>query len=59
MTNEDTLLSSFIMVSLMFFMDILTEIRNRKSPLVFSDENVEKEKIEALIEVARWAPSCF
>ena len=40
-------------------MDILTEIRNRKSPLVFSDEDVEKEKIDALIEVARWAPSCY
>jgi len=41
-------------------MNILPEIRQRKSPLVF-DENkeVEKEKLDALIEAARWAPSCF
>lgn len=40
-------------------MDILPELRNRKSPLVFREEDIEKEKIEALIEAARWAPSCF
>jgi nitroreductase len=41
-------------------MNILPEISKRKSPLVF-DENkeVEKAKLDALIEAARWAPSCF
>jgi nitroreductase len=40
-------------------MDILPELKNRKSPLVFDEREVEKEKIDALIEAARWAPSCF
>jgi len=40
-------------------MDILPELRNRKSPLVFREEDIEKGKIGALIEAARWAPSCF
>jgi nitroreductase len=40
-------------------MDILAEIKNRKSPLVFDEKNVEKEKLDSLIEAARWAPSCF
>jgi nitroreductase len=41
-------------------MDILPEIRNRKSPLVFDEKrDVEKAKLDALIEAARWAPSCF
>jgi len=41
-------------------MNILPEIAQRKSPLVF-DENkeLEREKLDALIEAARWAPSCF
>lgn len=39
--------------------DILPELRKRKSPLVFSERDVEKEKLAALIEAARWAPSCF
>lgn len=38
---------------------ILSELRKRKSPLIFSEKAVEKEKLEALIEAARWAPSCF
>jgi nitroreductase len=38
---------------------ILQEIRKRRSPLVFKEDAVEKQKIEALIEAARWAPSCF
>ena len=38
--------------------DILLELRNRKSPLVFAETDVEKEKLDALIEAARWAPSC-
>ncbi|UCD92721.1 MAG: nitroreductase family protein [Methanobacteriota archaeon] len=40
-------------------MEILPEIRNRESPVVFGNMNVESEKIDALIEAARWAPSCF
>ena len=39
--------------------DILAELKKRKSPLVFSQRDVEKEKIDALVEAARWAPSCF
>lgn len=39
--------------------DILPELRKRKSPLIFSDRDVEKEKIESLIEAARWSPSCY
>jgi nitroreductase len=39
--------------------DILVELRKRKSPLVFAEKDVEKEKIDALVEAARWAPSCF
>lgn len=38
--------------------DILVELRKRKSPLVFSEKDVEEEKIRALVEAARWAPSC-
>lgn len=44
---------------LVVIMDILYELRNRKSPLVFVEKDVEKEKIYAVIEAARWAPSCF
>lgn len=40
-------------------MDILPEIRRRKSPLVFAESDVEEAKIDALVEAARWAPSCF
>ncbi len=40
-------------------MEILPEIRNRKSIIVFEDRELEKEKIDLLIEAARWAPSCF
>ena len=39
--------------------DIMQELRNRKSPLVFSARDVEKKELEALMEAARWAPSCF
>ena len=34
-------------------------IKNRKSTRVFSDKKIEKEKIIALFEAARWAASCF
>lgn len=41
-------------------MDLLPEIRKRKSPLVFDEKkDVEKEKLDAFVEAARWAPSCF
>jgi nitroreductase len=40
-------------------MDILPEIRDRLSPVIFKDRTVEKEKLDALIEAARWAPSCM
>ena len=39
-------------------MDILLEIKNRKSPLIFDGKEVEKEKVKAIVEAARWAPSC-
>ncbi len=42
-----------------YFMDIIPELKNRESPLVFDEKDVEKEKIESLVEAARWAPSCF
>jgi nitroreductase len=38
---------------------VLKELTNRKSPLVFKEDDVEKQKIDMLIEAARWAPSCF
>ncbi len=39
---------------------MLTEIRNRESPLVFDEKReVESEKLTLLIEAARWAPSCY
>jgi nitroreductase len=40
-------------------MDLLKEIRGRKSVRTFLDKDVEREKIDLLIEAARWAPSCF
>jgi len=40
-------------------MEILPEISNRKSIIVFEERDVEREKIDLLIEAARWAPSCY
>jgi len=40
-------------------MELLSEIKNRQSVIVFQDRDVENEKIDILIEAARWAPSCF
>lgn len=37
---------------------ILTELRNRMSPIVFDETDFEKEKLPTLVEAARWAPSC-
>lgn len=38
---------------------IIDEIKNRWSPVIFSDKPVEEEKIFSLFEAARWAPSSF
>ncbi|MBI1812362.1 nitroreductase family protein [Candidatus Peregrinibacteria bacterium] len=38
---------------------ILEAIRERWSPLSFSDQPIEQEKIMTLFEAARWAPSSF
>ena len=32
-------------------------IKNRRSPVIFSDKIIENEKIDLLFEAARWAPS--
>jgi nitroreductase len=40
-------------------MKLLPEIRNRRSIIVFQERGVEQEKIDSLVEAARWAPSCF
>ncbi len=37
---------------------ILVELRNRMSPTVFDERDIETEKLPALVEAARWAPSC-
>ena len=34
-------------------------LRRRWSPRAFADQPVEREKIQKLLEAARWAPSCF
>jgi nitroreductase len=39
--------------------DLLPQIKNRYSPLIFQDKPVEQEKIDALLEAARWAPSSY
>lgn len=36
---------------------ILESLRNRWSPRAFSEQAVEKEKIQSILEAARWAPS--
>ncbi len=38
---------------------ILGPIRERWSPLAFSDRPVEQEKIDTFFEAARWAPSSY
>lgn len=42
-----------------FNFDIIDEIKNRWSPRAFSNEEVKKEDILAMLEAARYAPSCF
>jgi nitroreductase len=40
-------------------MKLLKEIQQRKSPNIFLDKEIEKEKINAVLEAARLSPSCF
>jgi len=40
-------------------MEILPEIEQRISSYVFKSDEVEPEKVKALVEAARLAPSCF
>ncbi len=37
---------------------ILNELLNRLSPTVFDEKDFDREKLHALVEAARWAPSC-
>lgn len=39
--------------------DLLKEIKDRKSISFFKNKDIEKEKLDAIIEVAKWAPSSF
>ncbi len=34
-------------------------IKNRWSPVGFSDKGIENVKIQSMFEAARWTPSCF
>ncbi len=38
---------------------LLDIIKKRWSPVSFSDEEIEEEKIMSLFEAMRWAPSCY
>jgi nitroreductase len=42
-----------------FNYDIMPEIKQRWSPRAFSGEKIPREEILALLEAARYAPSCF
>lgn len=42
-----------------FHYDILPQIKTRWSPRAFSAEKIPREDLLALIEAARYAPSCF
>jgi len=42
-----------------FNYDIMPEIKQRWSPRAFSSEKIPHEEILALLEAARYAPSCF
>lgn len=42
-----------------FNFDIIDEIKNRWSPRAFSTNEIKKEDILAILEAARYAPSCF
>lgn len=38
---------------------IIDEIKNRFSPMIFSDQQIANEDLYSLFEAARWAPSSF
>jgi nitroreductase len=38
---------------------IHTLLKNRWSPVAFSDKNVETDKLQSLLEAVRWSPSSF
>ena len=38
-------------------MDVMEAIKNRRSIRQFTDQPIEKDKLERLLEAARWAPS--
>lgn len=42
-----------------FNYDIMPEIKERWSPRAFDSRKVSRDKIKALLEAARYAPSCF
>jgi len=42
-----------------FLYDIMQEIKNRWSPKAFSSEKISHEDIQAILEAACFAPSCF
>lgn len=42
-----------------FNYDIMKEIKGRWSPRAFSSEKISSEEIMAILEAARYAPSCF
>jgi len=42
-----------------FDYDVLPEIKNRWSPRAFASDPIAKEEVRALLEAARYAPSCF
>ena len=37
--------------------EVIREIKNRKSGRTYSEKLVEKEKLQIVLEAARWAPS--
>ncbi|MEO6882956.1 MAG: nitroreductase family protein [Bacteroidia bacterium] len=39
-------------------MHLIDPIKNRYSPIIFENKDIEKEKMELLFEAARWAASC-
>jgi len=42
-----------------FMINLLPEIKNRVSPIIFQDKAVPKEKLDAVLEAARLAPSSY
>lgn len=42
-----------------FEADIMPTIKERWSPRAFSEKSVNADDLQAILEAARWAPSCF